>query len=207
MLVLYIFIQFLGYSRAMIDELVGVRKRQICMKQDIEMEFARDYKNDIRISRDGNLQKIVFSDKILFDLAKADLKPQGKKVLDRIGRILIKNRFYKRIQVEGHTDDLPIKTPLYNSNWELSSARATSVVRFLQDMVGIMPQLLSATGYSEYQPIAENEDDETRSLNRRIELVLVYSTEERKDKSAISESNKNRVAGVQHALDENSLKP
>jgi outer membrane protein OmpA-like peptidoglycan-associated protein len=207
MLVLYIFIQFLGYSRALIDELIGVRKHQAGMKQDIELEFAQDYKNDVRISRDGSLQKISFSDKILFGLAQADLNDQGKKVLSRVGRILTKNRFYKRIQVEGHTDDLPIKTPLYHSNWELSSARATSVVRFLQETVGIDPKLLSATGYSEYQPIVENIDVNTRSLNRRIELVLVYSTEEEKNKSVIAGDKKVSVVGAQPELDGSSSQP
>lgn len=179
MLILYIFVQFIGYSSATIDELVVVRRKQVQLEEEIKREFEKDYQNDIGISRDGNLQKITFSDKILFGLGKSELKEEGEIVLSRIGLILKKNQFYKSIQVEGHTDNLPITGRLklrYPSNWELSSARATSVVRYMQDNVGLAPKLLSATGYSEYQPVVENKDEKSRSLNRRIELVLVYTT-------------------------------
>jgi len=155
MLILYIFMQFISYSSASIDELLVVKKRQLQMEEDI------------------------FSDKILFDLGKTELKEQGKNVLLRIGRILKKNQFYKSIQIEGHTDNLPITGMLrskYPSNWELSSARSTSVVRYMHDHAGLEPRFLSATGYSEYHPVVENTDEESRGLNRRIELILVYTT-------------------------------
>jgi len=179
MLILYIFMQFISYSSASIDELVVVKKRQSQMEEEILGEFEKDYRNDIMINRDGSLQKITFSDKILFDLGKSELKEQGKMVLLRIGRILNKNQFYKSIQIEGHTDNFPITGSLrlrYPSNWELSSARATSVVRYMQDHAGIEPWFLSATGYSEYHPVVENTDKESRCLNRRIELILIYTT-------------------------------
>lgn len=178
MLILYIFIQYIAYSRAAIDELMNVRQKQILLESEIEKNFAGDYNKDIKVSRDANLQKISFSDNILFDLAKADLKERGKEVLYRIGVILKNNPFYSKIQIEGHTDDLPINSARHTfpSNWELSSARATSVVRYLQENVGIAPKCLSSTGYSEYQPVVPNQDDESRGKNRRIELVLVYTT-------------------------------
>jgi chemotaxis protein MotB len=179
MLILYIFMQFISYSSASIDELLVVKKRQSQMEEEILREFEKDYKNDIMINRDGSLQKITFSDKILFDLGKAELKEQGRMVLLRMARILNKNQFYKSIQIEGHTDNLPITGILrsrYPSNWELSSARATSVVRYMQDHAGLEPWFLSATGYSEYHPVVENTDKESRGLNRRIELILVYTT-------------------------------
>jgi flagellar motor protein MotB len=177
-LILYIFIQYIAFSRAQIDELLNVRQKQALLESEIEKEFDGDYETDIKVSRDANLQRITFSDKILFDLGKADLKSEGKHVLYRIGLILKKNPFYDKIQIEGHTDDLPIISSRYAfpSNWELSSARATSVVRYLQENVGIAPKFLSATGYSEYQPVAVNRDDESRARNRRIEMVLVYTT-------------------------------
>ena len=176
MLILYIFVQYVTYSG--INELVKVKPAQAELEQLIHEEFGKDYQNAIRVRRDGNFQIITFSDKILFDLAKADLKEQGKEVLSRLGRILnLHKDLYERIQVEGHTCDLqPNPSGQFRSNWELSSARATSVVRFLHEGSRIMPRKLSANGYGEFQPVAANTDERSRSLNRRIEIVLVYTT-------------------------------
>jgi len=82
----------------------------------------------------------------------------------------------KAIRVEGHTDNVPIATSLqdrFASNWELSTARATAVVRYLQDKAGIAPDHLIAAGYGEFRPIAPNTTPEGRTQNRRIEIVLV----------------------------------
>src|SRR5208282_3813798 len=82
----------------------------------------------------------------------------------------------KRISIEGHTDNMPISDALkdkYPTNWELSTARATTVARFLQEKGGIDPTLLSAVGYGEYHPIASNDTVEGRAKNRRIEIVLL----------------------------------
>lgn len=174
-MIFYIFIQYLTFSG--ITEIFVVRPAQEKMTELIKREFAHDHHDAIRIDIDGNFQIITFSDRILFDLGKADLKPQGQAILIRVGRILRENPLYSRIQVEGHTDDLPIDRA-FRSNWELSSARATSVVRFLQDACQIPPTILSANGYSEYRPVVPNVDDFSRSLNRRIEIVLIYSTKD-----------------------------
>jgi chemotaxis protein MotB len=113
-------------------------------------------------------------DKILFDSGKAALKPAGIKVLQQIGDIL-NSAVDKNIQVEGHTDNVPISGGLaarYPSNWELSTARATTVLHFLQDKVGVSGERLSAVGYGEYQPISSNATAKGRAENRRIQIVL-----------------------------------
>jgi chemotaxis protein MotB len=95
--------------------------------------------------------------------------------LERVGNI-IKNVQDKIIRVEGHTDNVPIAVRLqkqFPSNWELSTARATNVVRFLQDKVGMDATRLQAVGLSEYHPIASNETPTGRSQNRRIEIALL----------------------------------
>lgn len=182
-LILYIFIQYVTYSG--LNELVKVKPAQEKLETLIKEEFEKDHQTEIKIKRDGNFHIITFSDKILFDLAKSDLKEQGREVLSRLGRILRENQLYQRIQVEGHTDDLSLNSrSAFKSNWELSSARATSVVRFLQDNAVISPGLLSANGYSEYQPTVPNTDEKSRSLNRRIEIVLVYTTIEDRRRTA-----------------------
>ncbi|PNX50211.1 MAG: hypothetical protein BV458_13650 [Thermoplasmata archaeon M9B2D] len=113
-------------------------------------------------------------EKILFDSGSAAIKSNGKKVLERVAEIL-RNVKDKQIRIEGHTDNVPIGPRIadrFPSNWELSTTRATNVVKFLIDN-GIDPELISATGYSEYRPVAPNDTDEDRSKNRRIEIVLI----------------------------------
>ena len=128
----------------------------------------------MRISELRGKLTVNVVDKILFDSGKAELKPAGVKVLQQIGDIL-KTAVDKNIQVEGHTDNVPISgslTTKYPSNWELSTARATTVLHFLQDKVGVSGERLSAVGYGEYQPIASNATAEGRAENRRIQIVL-----------------------------------
>ncbi len=114
-------------------------------------------------------------DEILFDSGSARIKPEGREVLRRLGEML-KARTDKAIVIEGHTDNVPIAGALaerFPSNWELSTARATSVVRFLQDEVGVQPERLSAVGFGPYRPVASNNTPEGRARNRRIEIKLV----------------------------------
>ncbi len=112
-------------------------------------------------------------DKILFDSGSADLNADGKKVLDKVSDVL-KDVKGRRISVEGHTDDVPISRAArdrFPSNWELSAARASTVVRYLVER-GVPPEKLSAVGYSMFAPVAANDSEDNRRLNRRIEIVL-----------------------------------
>lgn len=143
------------------DELVG----------KLEEEIKR---GEIKISDLKGKLTVNVVDKILFDSGKAVLKPAGIRVLQQIGDIL-KSTADKDIQVEGHTDNVPIRgalTEKYPTNWELSTARATTVLHFLQGEVGIPGERLSAVGYGEYRPIATNSTPEGRAQNRRIQIVL-----------------------------------
>jgi chemotaxis protein MotB len=108
---------------------------------------------------------------VLFDSGSADLWPAGKKTLGYIASVLgtVAGR---RFQVAGHTDTAPIQSARFPSNWELSTARAVSVVQFLVVEGGVKPALLSAAGYGEFDPIAENTPAD-RAKNRRIEITLV----------------------------------
>jgi chemotaxis protein MotB len=111
---------------------------------------------------------------ILFDSGKAEVKPGGLTVLQKVVDIL-KNVKDKSIRIEGHTDNVPIVgtlTKKYPTNWELSAARAINVSRYLQQQ-GIDPANLSAVALGEYKPVADNSTDEGRAKNRRIEITLV----------------------------------
>jgi chemotaxis protein MotB len=134
----------------------------------LEEEIQR---GEVQISELKGKLTVNVVDKILFDSGKAALKPAGLKVLQQIGDIL-KTAADKNIQVEGHTDNVPIHTEQYPTNWELSTARATTVLHFLQDKAGIPGERLSAVGYGEYHPLSSNSTAKGRAQNRRIQIVL-----------------------------------
>jgi chemotaxis protein MotB len=106
-----------------------------------------------------------------FNSGDATLLQGGKSTLTRIASVLNKKGF--QIRVEGHTDNVPIHTRKFKSNWELSTARATEVVSLLVERYGLDPQQISAAGYSEYHPVTSNVTDEGRKANRRVDLIVV----------------------------------
>jgi len=138
----------------------------------LEEEIKR---GELTISNLEGQLSVNLLNKILFDSGKTIIKKEGRKVLQTLGDVL--NKFPdKALQIAGHTDNVQISERLrerYPSNWELSTARATSVVHFLQDTVGLSGERMIAAGYSEYQPVADNEEAEGRALNRRIQILLV----------------------------------
>ena len=109
-----------------------------------------------------------------FRLGSAELSPAARDVLTAVGATLA--GVTESIRVEGHTDDLPIHSPRFRSNWELSTARATTVVQFLIESAGIHPERLSAAGYASYRPRTANETDAERARNRRVDIVILAGT-------------------------------
>ena len=134
-------------------------------------------KGDISLSQDGGRLRVGLVDKILFDSGEAAISKRGEEVLARVGAVLAAIDD-KQIQVSGHTDRTPISDKLagqFPSNWELSTARAINVVRFLSEKASVPPQRLVASGYGEYHPIANNKTAAGRARNRRIEILLTPS--------------------------------
>ncbi len=142
---------------------------------DLVSELNEEIKQgQIAVTQLKNKLTLSLVEKILFDSGRADIKKNGKAVLDRVAEILSKVKD-RQIRIEGHTDNVPIGSVLalkFPTNWELSTARSTTVVRYLQEK-GIDPSLLSAAGFSEYRPVDFNDTDEGRAKNRRIEIVLI----------------------------------
>lgn len=131
-------------------------------------------KGEITISELKGKLTVNMVDAILFDSGKAEVKPEGQAVLQKVISIL-KDVKDKAIRTEGHTDNVPIVGMLakkYPTNWELSAARAINVTRYLQEQ-GIDPAHLSAVAYGEYKPVAANDAPEGKAKNRRIEIILV----------------------------------
>jgi chemotaxis protein MotB len=140
-------------------------------KDKMKDEIAR---GEINLEQTGGKLRVGLVDKVLFDPGEAEISKHGEGVLARVAEALA-GIPDKQIQVSGHTDKMPIHSKLiekYPTNWELSTARATQVVRFLAEKANVPPQRLVASGYGEFHPIASNKTPIGRAKNRRIEILL-----------------------------------
>jgi len=173
-------IAFLEAERAILAEearrkaeaLAAMEKTQEELRQRLQEEVS---KGSVLISDQHGELVVDLLDKVVFDSGEAELNERGKAVLRQVGETLARVPD-KVIQVTGHTDDLNISRRLvkrFPTNWELSTARATNVVRYLQDVVGVPGEKLIAAGMAEYRPIARNTTKAGRSRNRRIEVRLL----------------------------------
>jgi chemotaxis protein MotB len=143
--------------------------------QELEAKMKEEIaKGDVRLSQAGGRIKVDLVDEILFAVGEADVTERGGEVLSRVGAVLaaVQDR---KIQVSGHTDDLPISDRLrdrYPTNWELAGARATNVVRYLEEKANVPGRRLVAAAYGPWEPISSNRTPSGRARNRRIEIVL-----------------------------------
>ncbi len=126
-------------------------------------------RDDIALTLDDQFIALQIQDQMLFDSGRADLKPEGQQVLNNLIPVL--QMAAGVILVEGHTDNIPISTTQFPSNWELGAARASNVVRYLASR-GMERSLLRATSYADTKPIADNATEEGRQQNRRVTLLL-----------------------------------
>ena len=169
--------QLASLSREKEQELQRLRSTYDTLVTDLKSEIDQ---GQVTITKMADRLSVSMIDKILFSSGEADITAQGVKVLERVGNVL-KNTENKVIRVEGHTDNVPVSSRLaekFATNWELSTARATNVVRFLQDKVGVAPVRLEAVGMSESHPVATNKTSAGRSQNRRIEIALLPNLRE-----------------------------
>lgn len=153
------------------EEIRRLTKTQEDLSRSLKDEID---KGNITIQQVRDRLTINMVDRVLFDSGKADIKPAGLKVLKQVSDVLNKITD-KQIRIEGHTDNVPISAKLqdkFKTNWELSTNRATTVVRYLIERGGVQAQALSAVGYADTHPIATNDSEEGRASNRRIEIVL-----------------------------------
>jgi len=153
------------------EEIKRLTRTQEELSKSLQDEIS---KGNITIQQVRDRLTINMVDRVLFDSGQAQVKPAGVKVLKQVGDVLNKISD-KQIRIEGHTDNVPISSKLqgrFKTNWELSTARATTVVRYLIDQGGVDRQYLSAVGYADTHPLASNDSEEGRSSNRRIEIVL-----------------------------------
>ncbi len=171
--------------KAKADELAKLKSTYV----DMESKLKTEIKNgEIRLTQIGEKLQVELVDKILFDSGDATISKRGEEVLMRVGQVLGKIED-RQIQVSGHTDAAKISEKLaaqYPTNWELSVARATNVVRFLGEKAGVPEQLLIASGHGPYKPVASNSTPAGRARNRRIEILLTPLVKPVKTKLASS---------------------
>lgn len=117
----------------------------------------------------------LLSDGALFDLGSAELKPSARQVLDQIAMVL--RAVPNPVLIEGHTDNLPIRTTQYPSNWELSAARAARVLRYLVQKGGIPADRLTAVGYADTRPLVPNNSAANRAQNRRVDVAILKTSQ------------------------------
>jgi chemotaxis protein MotB len=132
---------------------------------------SHHYQNDVALSYSAKGLVMRLSDQALFDMGQAAISPQAVPLLQKIGAIIAETTH--EVRIEGHTDDVPIKTARYPSNWELSTARAVNVLRYFIQSFRISDERLSAEGLSRYQPIVPNDSPVNRAKNRRVEIVFL----------------------------------
>ena len=133
--------------------------------QSLESELG------IRVTPTTQGARLSFEDRVLFDFGKAAINPKGFPFLDKIAATLKKMSY--TVRVEGHTDNVPIHTKQFPSNWELSIARAVNVVKYFIAVNRVDPKRLSAVGYGEIKPLVPNDTPAHRTANRRVEIILV----------------------------------
>lgn len=167
-------------SGAELAEKVAEKEKELLALRSTQDELVSELKNEIadktvQVQRIRDQLRVDLVDEVLFDSGEASLKPAGIAVFGKIGAVLAKATD-RRVEVQGHTDNVPITGALakrFPTNWELSAARATNVVRFLQDQAKLDPRRLTATAHAEFEPKGPNDTDAGRRQNRRIEILLI----------------------------------
>jgi chemotaxis protein MotB len=147
--------------------------------QNIETAFEEGLRGlglrkGVEVKREDGGVVVCLSEDILFELGRARIGFEGMMVLEKCGEVLAK--IPNRVRIRGHTDDLPIAGGKYKTNWELSTARAVNVLRFLTESLGLDSRRFSAVGYGMYRPLVPNTGPENRAKNRRAEILVLPNT-------------------------------
>ena len=151
------------------EELSTLKDGYAALEKSLSKEIS-EQKVSLGIEEKGLV--ITFVDSVLFDSGKAKLRSTASKSLDKVVKVCRRQVADREIGIEGHTDNQPIKYSGWKSNWELSTARATSVLHYLVKK-GISPERLSATGFGEFRPVTTNKTAEGQQKNRRVEIVIL----------------------------------
>ena len=146
---------------------------------------------------------VRFNDDYLFPSGSAKILPSAKSKLDKIGAVIAKRFMLHNMRIEGHTDNQPIVSSQYPSNWELSSARASAIVRYMISRFSFMPSLFTAVGYADTRPLKANDSASGRAKNRRVEILILrnkYKSQENPQNEFMKMSKTDKEAMEQHRI-------
>ncbi len=164
-----------GLTNAELRALLKERTQALAQVRSLLGEALQDFDSEgLSVSERGGMVYVSVDEKLLFELGKAEVSPEGERAVQKVAEVLARNPNI-RIMVEGHTDTLPYRSKEGDQivdNWDLSVHRATAVVRILLRNKGIDPKRVTAAGRSQYVPLAAGNDREARARNRRTEIVL-----------------------------------
>ncbi len=165
----------LGTKLSKVQEMREKERQELAKAKALLSKLLRKEIDDrqIRVEQNERGVVITFLAEVLFDSGKAKVREDAYSVLDKVAKVLTQEVADYKIGVEGHTDNNPIKYSGWKSNWELSTARATSVLHYLVDQKGVQPARVSAIGYGEYHPIVSNDNSGGQQQNRRVEIVIL----------------------------------
>lgn len=164
-----------------LKELEGITRRQdsivTALNNTVKNALLGFKSDELSVEMKNGKVYVSMSDKLLFKSGSASVEDKGKEALKKLAEVLSKNQEID-ILIEGHTDNLPIKTAVFKDNWDLSAARATGVVRLLTEEYKMPATRLTASGRGEYSPVASNETVEGRAKNRRTDIILTPKLDE-----------------------------
>jgi chemotaxis protein MotB len=129
--------------------------------------------NQVTVMQTNQGVVITIADSLVFESGQAVIRTEALPVLEGLAEVLSVNTSVKEVRVQGHTDNVPIRSALFPSNWELSAVRAVMVTRVLTELYRFPPERVSAVGYAEFQPVTDNLTPESRAKNRRVEIVVL----------------------------------
>ncbi|MGL6174623.1 MAG: flagellar motor protein MotB [Cellulosilyticaceae bacterium] len=163
-----------GASLQVMPEELTDEEKMEKVKEELEQFIQiEDLAYQVGVQQKGDEVILTFEDMLLFEIGKAHIKPAAVPVLGTLGEKL---RMYLEkgynLKIEGHTDNIPIKTVQFPSNWELSAARAIAVAKFFIEEMDFDPTTVSTEGFGEYRPITDNSTEQGRAMNRRVEIKL-----------------------------------
>lgn len=154
------------------NDMVSIRSSLARIFDELEILVMQSkLEDDVSISFSPEGLVMRMADHALFDSGVADLSIEARPLLEKIGGVIAKTDYL--IRIEGHTDNIPIRTERFPSNWELSAARAVNVLRYFIDNHGVSSQRISAVGFGEYRPLVSNDTPEYRAQNRRVEIIFI----------------------------------
>jgi chemotaxis protein MotB len=167
----------LGDYKSSLVPTLGIKVRFVRRIEEVLAKFNKDIqmKDKVTVTQTDQGVVITIADSLVFESGRAEIRTEALPVLESLAEVLAVNSSVKEVRVQGHTDNVPIRSTLFPSNWELSSVRAVMVTRVLTELYHIQPERVSAVGYAEFHPVTDNLTPENRAKNRRVELLVLMN--------------------------------